>query len=320
VNSLALLALTLAVPVALVAVSHLVERLRQAPPAPDRLAWAPEIPILYTSLDGCRIRYIRAGTGPTLVLLHTLRTQLDLFEKVVRDLAKTFTVFALDYPGHGYSDIPDGNYDAEFFTRYVGGFLCSLDLRDATLCGVSIGGAIALILAGRGDPRVTRVVAVNPYDYARGRGMARSSLLGRMITVTSERPLIAGTVMRLRNFLIMNAVFRGGVADPESIPPRLLREMYLVGNRPGHYQAFVSLLRHASSWEAATAAYEGISVPVCLIWGDRDWSRPAERERDRRLIPRARMLVVEGGGHFLPLDRPDTLTELIRRFVRENPA
>jgi pimeloyl-ACP methyl ester carboxylesterase len=244
-----------------------------------------------------------------------LRTQLDLFEKIVPVLAKSFTVYALDYPGHGYSDIPKAQYDADFFVSSVEGFLKTLDLRDVTLGGVSIGGAISLIVAGRRNARVARALAVNPYDYARGRGITRSSLLGWMITTTSETPLIGGTVMRLRNFVIMKAVLQGGVADPQSIRPALLKEMYAVGNRSGHYRAFISLLRNAASWEAATQAYRNINVPVCLIWGSKDWSRPSERELDRSLIPGVQMTTVEGGGHFLPLDRPQELTELIIRFA-----
>ena len=57
-------------------------------------------------IRGIKIRYIKTGAGPSLVLLHTLRTQLDLFEKVVPDLAKCFTIYAPDYPGHGYYEAP----------------------------------------------------------------------------------------------------------------------------------------------------------------------------------------------------------------------
>ena len=121
--------------------------------------------------------------------------------------------------------------------------------------------------------------------------------------------------MRLRNFLIMKAVLRGGVVNPQSIRPALLKEMYEVGNRRGHYRAFISLLRNAASWETATGAYGNIKVPVCLIWGHEDWSRSSEREHDRRLIPGAEMTVVEGGGHFLPLDRPQELLEMISHFA-----
>src|SRR6516162_8888827 len=132
--------------VAVVAASYLFEALRSAPTPPGKLTWAPDIPILYADILGVRIRYIKTGGGPTLVLLHTLRTQLDLLEKVVPELAKSFTVYALDYPGHGYSDIPKARYDADFFARSVEGFLDALDLRDLTLCGVSIGATIALIM------------------------------------------------------------------------------------------------------------------------------------------------------------------------------
>src|SRR5262249_22955245 len=145
-----------------------------------------------------------------------------------------------------------------------------------------------------------------------GRGMARSSLLGWMITVTSDIPVIGETVMRLRNFIIMKAVLRGGVADPKSIPPALLQEIYEVGNRPGHYPAFISLLRTASSWEVATKTYGDIDVPVRLVWGEKDWASPSEREHDRSLLSGAQMVTVENGGHFLSLDRPDAVIEQLK--------
>src|SRR5262249_23541583 len=74
-------------------------------------------------------------------------------------------------------------------------------------------------------------------------------------------------IARLRNSLIMDAVLRGGVADANNIPPALLKEMYLVGNRPGHYRGFLSLLRNAESWDTATKDYGRIQMPILLILG-----------------------------------------------------
>jgi pimeloyl-ACP methyl ester carboxylesterase len=296
--------------------SFIIEAIRPAPKPPATLRWAPQIPIEFMEVGGNRLRFIKTGRGPVLVLLHTLRTQLDLFEKVVPELSQHFTVFALDYPGHGFSDIPDARYDAAFFTETVEGFLDRLDLRNVTLAGVSIGGSIALIIAARRNPRVARVIAINPYDYASGRGMARSSVLGWFVTYASLLPVVGETVMRLRNFLIMRAVLRGGVADGKSISPALMKEMYVVGNRPGHYRAFLSLLRNSESWEKATEDYDRIDSPVLLIWGDRDWARLSEREHDRKLIAGAEMTTVERGGHFLALDRPQELTQSILRFAK----
>jgi pimeloyl-ACP methyl ester carboxylesterase len=296
-----------AVGTTVVLVSFVIEAMRPIPATPERLPWAPDIPIQYVTVNGIRLRYIHAGEGPTLVLLHTLRTQLDLFEKVVPELAKHFTVYAVDYPGHGYSDIPSAQYDATFFADVVEGFLDALDLRDATLAGVSIGGSISLMLAARNHRRVARVVAINPYDYAKGRGMARSSLLARVFVALAGLPIIGETVMRMRHFFVMKSVLDGGVADPDHIPPELLMEMYLAGNRRGHYRAFLSLLRNAESWETARKAYSDIKIPVLLLWGDRDWSRPDERELDRQMVPGAGMATIENGGHFLPFDRPDAV-------------
>jgi pimeloyl-ACP methyl ester carboxylesterase len=299
---------------AIVLLSFLVEAMRPVPPTPERLSWAPDIPIQYVSANGVRLRYIKTGEGPVLVLLHTLRTQLDLFEKVVPELGKSFTVYAVDYPGHGYSDIPAAKYDADYFVETIEGFLEALDLHDVTLAGVSIGGSISLIIAARNNPRVSRVVAINPYDYAKGRGMARSSFLARLIVALADLPILGDTVMRLRQFFIMKSALDGGVSDPRHISPELLKEMYLVGNRRGHYRAFLSLLRNAESWETATMAYSNITIPVLLLWGDRDWSRPDEREHDRQIVPSAKMATVENGGHFLPLDRPDAVVEHLLAF------
>ena len=301
-------------------VSCIMEALRPVPQAPTTLRWAPDIPIDYLDVGGYRLRYIKAGRGPNLVLLHTLRTQLDLFEKVVPDLAHSFTVYALDYPGHGYSDIPQARYDADFFADSVERFLDALDLGNVTLGGVSIGGAIALILAGRRNPRVVCVVAMNPYDYARGRGLARSSWAGWMIMMTTAIPVIGETVMRLRTFSLSKIIFQGGVANPKSIPPALLKEMHVVGNRPGHYRAFISLLRHAASWEEATSVYAQIRLPVRLLWGDQDWARSSEREQDRRRLTNVQMVIIEHGGHFLPLDRPDAVIEQIKTLVHGPPS
>ena len=68
-----------------------------------------------------------------------------------------------------------------------------------------------------------------------------------------------------------------------------------------------------SSWETATKDYRRIEIP------DQDWARPVEWEHDRMLIPGVEMTTLAGGGHFLPLDRPRELTEVIVRFAARSP-
>jgi hypothetical protein len=182
----------------LVVVSYAMEMLRPQPRQPVSLPWAPGVPIECANLDGIRVRYIKTGSGPTLVLLHTLRTQVDLFEKVIPDLSRHFTVYAYDYPGHGWSDIPPAEYAPEDFYRWTIAFLNALDIRNATLVGISIGGTIALVLTARQNPCVRRVVAINAYDDLPAGGIRRTSIMARLILGPADVPILGSTLMRLR--------------------------------------------------------------------------------------------------------------------------
>jgi pimeloyl-ACP methyl ester carboxylesterase len=301
--------------VVLVALSLVLEARRPRPEAPPSLYWDPSIPIQYANIDGQRIRHIRTGRGPDLVLLHTLRTQLDIFEKVVPRLARDFTVHALDYPGHGFSDIPRTDYRPELFVRTVEAFLAHADIKEATLAGISIGGTIPLLIAARRNARVKKVVAINPYDYGKGRGITRANLVARLVFTLARVPLLGETVMRLRNPMVERRIMEGGVDHPEALTPGFLAQLVASGSRAGHYQAFLNLIRHASSWEDARQAYGQIGIPVLVVHGERDWSYPEERRRTVDAIPGARSETVPGGGHFLSLDQPDRVAELIRGFA-----
>jgi pimeloyl-ACP methyl ester carboxylesterase len=299
-----------------VLVSLLVEAVRTKPDEPAALSWAPDLPVQHTLIDGLRLRYVKTGDGPPLVLLHTLRTQLDIFQKVIPELAGDFTVYALDYPGHGWSDIPATDYTPSFFTGVVGRFLDEQGIRDATLAGVSIGGTIPLLLAAERHPGVARVVSINSYDYAGGRGITRANLVAWLVFTLARVPVVGETVMRFRNPLIERQIMKGGVAEPGALPESFLRESYVVGCRRGHYRALLNLIRHAGEWEDARSEYVRISVPVLVIYGDQDWSHESERRATFGAIPGALLEVVRDGGHFLSLDRPRDVVRLVREFSK----
>ena len=79
--------------------SWAIEAMRRVPKAPSRLPWAPAIPIEMIDVGGHRLRFIKTGQGPSLVLLHTLRTQLDLFAKVIPELSGTSRSTPWTIPG-----------------------------------------------------------------------------------------------------------------------------------------------------------------------------------------------------------------------------
>src|SRR5438094_2346299 len=258
-----------------------------------------------------RIRYLVAGSGPVVVLLHTLRTQLDMFQKVIPELATRFRVYALDYPGHGHSDAPDADYAAEFFVASVAGFLDQLNIEDAVLAGESIGGTIALLLVARHNARVRAAVAVNPYDYDRGRGMRRSSALANLFIGMTRIPLIGDAIGGVQPYPALKRILHGGVYRKDAFSRALLRELHAAGTAPGHARAFLQLVRHWPSWEQARAEYGNIGLPVLLLYGDHDWSRDAERAADHSAIPGSRIRVVKDAGHFLSRDAPTAFVQAV---------
>jgi pimeloyl-ACP methyl ester carboxylesterase len=302
--------------VGLVGVSYAVEALRSKPLPRGQLSWAPQAALGYVSLGGTRVRYLKTGTGPTLVLLHTLRTQLDIFQTLVPYLQGRFTVYALDYPGHGWSDITTDDYAPEDFYRWTSAFLDCMQLERATLAGVSIGGTAALVMAARQHPRVTSVIAINPYDYPPDGGIRHSSLVARLILGPADVPILGPTLMRLRSQFVSDRIMEGGVASSAALPAALKREMYEVGARPGHYQAFLRLLSHEREWARARAEYSRIALPVLLVYGDQDWAPARVRMQESTLIPGVTATTLSGG-HFLTLDRPQPLADLIVRFRTE---
>lgn len=298
-----------------VGLSLVVEAMRPRPEEPRALYWDPSIAIQYALVDGLRIRYIKTGRGPNLVLLHTLRTQLDIFEKLIPRLAESFTVHAFDYPGHGFSDIPNTNYGPALFVRTVEAFLDQADITEATLAGVSIGGTIPLLIAAKRNPRVKSVVSINPYDYGKGRGITRANLVARLVFTLARVPVLGETVMRLRNPMVERRIMEGGVVDPAALTPGFLAQLVASGARAGHYRAFLNLIRHAHLWEDARQVYGQVGIPVLVVYGERDWSFAEERRRTVEAIPAARAETVPGAGHFLPLDQPERLAELIKGFA-----
>ena len=77
----------------------------------------------------------------------------------------------------------------------------------------------------------------------------------------------------------------------------------------------MSLLSHERQWAEARNFYPKIKIPTLLIYGEQDWAPTAQRERTAGLIPKVTVKTIGNGGHFLSLDRPAELGELIAGFA-----
>jgi pimeloyl-ACP methyl ester carboxylesterase len=243
-------------------------------------------------------------------MLHTVRTQAEHFRHLIPLVQERYTVYALDLPGMGYSQIVSGaSYQEPAMRAAVKKLIAQLDLRDVTLLGESMGAVLAITTAADLAERVQRVVAINPYDYAGG--IARSSLLARLIVTGVLAPGVGPMLARLEPKPIMRAVLSGGVVDKTALRADYLDELLKVGRRPGYPTVARAVYANLPSLVAARSRYAEVSAPVHLIYGEKDWSRPSDRQANRQLLPTAEFIQVPNAGHFIALERPDVPANLL---------
>jgi pimeloyl-ACP methyl ester carboxylesterase len=256
------------------------------------------------------LRYLKAGSGPPLILLHTVRTQAEHFRSLIPLVADKHTVYALDLPGMGYSEIvPGASYEEPAMRAAVERLITELDLHDVTLAGESMGAVLAMTAAADLPERIRRVVAVNAYDF-RG-GILRSSLLARLVIGGMLAPLVGQAVARMETRSILRGILRGGLGDKTALQADYLDELSLVGSRPGYATVARAVYQNLPSLIAARSRYREVVAPVHLVYGEKDWSRISDREANKKLLPSADFTHVPGASHFIALERPDVLAKLL---------
>src|SRR5262245_20384511 len=210
-------------------------------------------------------------------MLHTVRTQLDHFQLVIPRLLNAFTVYAVDLPGMGWSDItPGASYTEPALRRALGELMRALDIIDVTLAGESMGATLSLTAAAELQNRVRGVVAFNPYDYPQGVG--RANRVASIYVGSARLPAIGGVVTKMENEPVLGIVLRGGLVDGRKLPDHYLAELRRVGRRPGYARVAREVFRNVDSMVAARELYDRVVAPVTLVYDDHDWSRVSERD------------------------------------------
>jgi pimeloyl-ACP methyl ester carboxylesterase len=242
--------------------------------------------------------------------MHTVRTQLDHFQRVVPLIADAYTVYAVDFPGMGWSDIvPGAGYEEPALRAAVVRVVEDLDLSDLTLAGESMGATLSLTASVDLGERVRRIVAFNTYDFADG--LKRANLLARIVVGSVRAPVIGPMVARTENRPLLGGVLRGGLHDPDQLSDHYLDELRRVGRRPGYPTVARAIYRNLESLIAARERYALINVPVTLVYGEDDWSRPSDREANIDAVPGARDIVLRDTGHFAALEAPEDWARIL---------
>jgi pimeloyl-ACP methyl ester carboxylesterase len=268
--------------------------------------------------DGETVRVIKTGQGAPLVLMHTIRTQIEFFSEMIPFYAKNYTVYAVDLPGHGLSSINKKiNYDEPYLRNAMIDVINQLGLENITLVGESIGATLSLTVAASVPDKIKQVIAVNTYDYETryADGIRRGNFIANFMMWNYSVPINGAIFAALENRFFLSLVMNGGVTNIKKIPTWLMKLFDKTGHRPGYGYLGRNILKNWRSWAKAPALYSQIKSPVTLVYGENDWSRNDERRRTLNQVPNAKFEIIANSGHFLSVDNPDALKVVVNKVL-----
>jgi pimeloyl-ACP methyl ester carboxylesterase len=264
--------------------------------------------------SGVRLRVVERGTGPKLLLLHSLFMDHSTWDAVAHELARDYCVIAPDLPGYGESEKPAPSrfaYDIDAFTSAIADLYAALSLGRAAVLGHGLGGAIALTLAARHPELVSELVVVDA--LAEG---AKPWLYGRL----AHLPVAGSFVFKqLLGRGLFGAYFRElFLADASRISSARLDNYYESFNTPAARGSVLATLRATVDARPVAAQTSRIQKPTLVVWGRNDRLLPAAvGQRLAREIRGARFELLDAG-HAPQEERPQELADAVRRFLRES--
>jgi pimeloyl-ACP methyl ester carboxylesterase len=274
----------------------------------------------WMEIDGARMRYLRAGSGPPLILLHGLLGYSFSWRYTMPALAPYATVYAPDLLGAGFSDRPRAmDHSMHATALLVLRFIEKLGLTSFDLLGTSRGGAVAMAAAAecvsagvsrRGLRRLVLVCPVNPYS---SHGTWLAPFFGTrfgagLFRVGSERMPFLFPYWHGRLY-----------ADRSKIPAGSLDGYKAPLAIPGLFEHALSIVR---SWTADLKELEELlpklaSIPALLMWGSKD---PAvyvsSMEPLARHFADVQTVVFAGVGHLPYEECPEEFNRALIEFLK----
>jgi pimeloyl-ACP methyl ester carboxylesterase len=220
----------------------------------------------WSVLDGYRMRYLSAGSGPPLLLLHGLFGYSFSWRFALPVLAEKATVYAVDMPGAGFSDRrPDASGSFRAHAEHLLRFLDSIGVESCDLLGTSHGGAVAMTAAGLAPERMRSLILVAPVNPWSAHGR-------RLAPFLSSAP-ISWLLLRCEPFLgleiIQDALLRRLYEEPGRMRPGTLAGYSAPFKIPGTLNYGLGMVK---SWNRDLENLESFlpriaNIPTLLLWG-----------------------------------------------------
>ena len=258
-----------------------------------------------------RTRYLHAGdpSKPALIMLHGITGHAEAYVRNLAAHAEHFSVWAIDFIGHGYSAKPQHPLEIRHYIAQVNAFLDAIGVQKAYFTGESLGGWVTARFAAEHPERVDRIVL-----NTMGGTMANPKVMERLYTLSiqaAEDPSWERVKARLEWLM----------ADPTMVTDDLVRTRQAIFQQPDWLDACRAnmalqdpQIRRRNMLTDADLA--SIQAPALVLWTTKDPSGPvAEAERIASLIPNAELAVMDNCGHWPQYEDTDTFNKIHLDFL-----
>ncbi len=247
-------------------------------------------------------------TGRAIVLAHGFSVPLYIWDSTAHALAAAGRrVIRYDAYGRGFSDRPNVEYSDKLYERQLGELLDSLKLADKVdLGGVSAGGYVTAVYAGRHPDRVRSLILVDPVAGRSAASMRPFDL-----------PIIGEYLWQTRMVPTMAEGQASDFVVPSRFPDWAAKYRVQMQYRGfGHALWSSRMFRRGMNTDTMYQRVAAANIPVLLIWGEKDKTVPfANNELVRKAMPRAEFHSVAGVGHLPILEAAAETDSTVLAFL-----
>jgi len=267
----------------------------------------------FARVDGHRIAYIDEGEGLPVLLIHGIPTNGLMWREVIPVLSGRFRVIAPDLLNYGHSEMPErADVSINAQRRIMFGLLDALGIRRAHVVAHDIGGGVAQLMVVERPERIDRLVLLDTVSFDSW-------------PIPEFKPLqkpAAEADMALEEFVGMIRGFMPqGVVDKRVMTEPVIDLYTKPWSSETGKRAFFRNLRRLDSEYTLAIADELQQLPhsVLIVWGEKDPFQKADYGRRlERVMPHARLQIIDDAGHWLLEEKPGEISALILEFLADS--
>lgn len=261
-------------------------------------------------INGVNINYQERGLpqGMPIVFIHGFPFDNTMWTPQMMALPQEYRAVSFDVRGHGESDVADGQYSIELFADDLLSLMDHLDIRKAVLCGLSMGGYIALRAVERHPDRVQALILCDTRSEADS-NEAKVKRASQIKAVKSQgvKPFAASFV---------KAVFA-----PETFErnPKAVKTIQSIIESTSPLSICGTLLALAARTDTTTAL-PGIKVPTLIMVGEHDTLTPSSASQSMQaLIKGSEIHIIPEAAHMSNMENTAVFNEKLLAFLKSVP-